>query len=200
MMCVLFLLGNWLCCLSNAATILSITGSNSSLDSRNTWIWMKRHTCSLPSKSVWWRVASSVDDKQKQRPVWAEALTHASQFAGRWGALVSEESSEAPWLHYLEGQWVLTNGLLVGKHLSLFSLYNEFSYGTVAQGLPHTHGTSNKHVEPPRLKLLWSCDALQHKIQLVLLQRVGAAVTVGNGRRRGGVSDVVAALKTKVCR
>lgn len=60
----------------------------------------------------------------------------------------------------------------------------------------HTHDTNNKHVEPPRLKPPWSCDTPQDKIQLVLSQRVvAAAVTVGNGRRRGGVIDVVAALK-----
>lgn len=76
-----------------------------------------------------------------------------------------------------------------------------FSYGTVAQGLPHKHETNNKHVEPPRLKPPWSCDAPQDNIQLVLsLCVAAAAVTVGNGRWRGGVSDVVAALKTEVCR
>lgn len=196
MMCILFL-GNRLCCLSNVRSIiLSITGSNPSLDSRNTWIWIKYHTCSLPSKSVWWRVASSVDDEQKQRPVWAAHSLMRPSLA----MLVGEERSEAPWLHYLEGQWALTNDSLGGKHLSLYSLCSTFSYGTVAQGLPHTHNTNNKHVEPPRLKPLRSCDALQDKIQLVLSQHVAAAVTVGNGRRRGGVSDVVAALTTKVCR
>lgn len=71
----------------------------------------------------------------------------------------------------------------------------------MAQGLTHTHDTNSKHVEPPPMKPPYSCDAPQDKIQLVLSQHVVApAVWVGNGRRRGGVSDVVAALKTEVCR
>lgn len=131
MMCILFLLGNRLCCLSK---ILSVTGSDPSLDLRNTWIWIKYHACSLPSKSVWWRVASIVDDEQKQRPPWA---THSLMLPSL-AMLVGEERSEAPWLHYLEGQWALTNDSLGRKHLSLYSLYSTLSYGTVAQGLPHT--------------------------------------------------------------
>lgn len=107
--------------------------------------------------------------------------------------LVGQEHSKIPWLHCLEGLRTLTNDSLGGKHLSPYSLYSAPSYGTVAQGLPHTRITDNTETHSSGTSTAaWNTPKYswwRHS------DVVAAAIAECNERRCRGFSDVGVALK-----
>lgn len=124
-------------------------------------------------------------------PVWA---VHLPVGPGRQ----VQERSEAPWLHYQEGQRALTNDSLGGKHLSPYSLDSTPSLWNRGSGPAararhwqqmhrnSSSGTSAAMWSTPKIKYSGCCHS-----SLV----AAAVIAGGNGRRRGGVSDADAVLK-----